>query len=246
MRAKAMLCLLLLGLIAVLNGCAHSPAGAPAAAGPAAAAAPTASIGGGLPPYRIQPGDALEVKFFYNPELNESVTVRPDGLISLQLVDEVLAAGLQPAELDALLTEKYARELKKPVVTVIVRSFGGQRVYVGGEVAQQGLITMAAGMTPLQAIMQSGGFKVTAQPSETIIIRKGADRRPVPFRIDLNAQLEGGTPAEEFRLQPDDIVFVPKSTIAKLNQFVNQYVEQLFLFRGISLGFGYQLNNNDD
>ena len=69
-------------------------------------------------PYIIRPGDQLDIKFFYNPELNESVTVRPDGKISLQLVDEVQAAGLEPAELDARLTEAYSQELKKPMVTV--------------------------------------------------------------------------------------------------------------------------------
>lgn len=244
MRTKAVLILLVLGLAAAWSGCAYPPAATQAAA--PAAAVPAAPAGAGLPPYRIQPGDTLDVKFFYNPELNESVAVRPDGFISLQLIDDVRAVGMQPGELDALLTEKYARELKKPVVTVIVKSFAGQRVYVGGEVNQQGLITMAAGMTPLQAVMQSGGFRVTAQPSETLIIRKGPDQRPVPIRVDLNAQLEGGAGAEDFRLQPDDIVFVPKSPIAKVNQFVNQYVEQLLLFRGVSLGFGYQINDNND
>ena len=73
--------------------------------------------------YIIQPGDQLDIKFFYNPELNESVTVRPDGKISLQLVDEVQTAGLQPAELDEMLTRRYSQELKKPEVTVIVKSF---------------------------------------------------------------------------------------------------------------------------
>lgn len=246
MRTRTVWVLLTWGLAVAVGGCAHSPAAPAATAATPAAPAAAAAAGEGLPPYRIQPGDTLDIKFFYNPELNESVTVRPDGYISLQLIDDVRAVGLQPAELDALLTELYARELKKPVVTVIVKSFAGQRVYVGGEVNQQGLITMAAGMTPLQAVMQSGGFRATAQPSETLVIRKGADRRPVPIRVDLGAQLEGAAGASEFRLQPDDIVFVPKSPIAKVNQFVNQYIEQLFLFRGVSLGFGYQLNNNNN
>jgi protein involved in polysaccharide export with SLBB domain len=64
-------------------------------------------------PYVIQPGDELDIKFFYNPELNESVIVRPDGKISLQLVDEIQASGLQPSELDRQLTDLYSRELKK-------------------------------------------------------------------------------------------------------------------------------------
>ena len=89
-------------------------------------------------PYVIHAGDQLDIKFFYNPELNESVVVRPDGKISLQLIDEIQAAGLQPAELDQKLTDLYSRELKKPVLTVIVRSFTGQRVYVGGEVMPGG------------------------------------------------------------------------------------------------------------
>ena len=77
--------------------------------------------------YRIQVGDQLDIKFFYNPELNEQVTVRPDGRISLQLVHEIMVAGLTPSELTDLLTKKYAPELKKPEITVIVRSFGAHK-----------------------------------------------------------------------------------------------------------------------
>jgi protein involved in polysaccharide export with SLBB domain len=136
-------------------------------------------------PYVINAGDQLDIKFFYNPELNESVVVRPDGKISLQLIDEIQASGLQPSELDQKLTDLYSRELRKPVLTVIVRSFTGQRVYVGGEVNRQGLITLQPGLTALQAVFQSGGFMETAQPAETLIIRKGPDSKPVPLRIDL-------------------------------------------------------------
>ena len=193
--------------------------------------------------YTIQPGDTLDIKFFYNPELNETVSVRPDGFISLQLVDEVKAEGLEPKELTKQLAELYSRDLKKPVVTVIVKSFEGQRVYVGGEVNQQGLITMPVGLTALQAVMQAGGLKVTAQPSETLVIRKGPDRRPVPTKVDLRALLDGDANGSDFRLQSEDIVFVPKSAIAKANQFVNQYVEQLLLFRGVSFGFSYNIND---
>ena len=177
--------MLVVGIIAVISGCSHSNTttlpieAAPATNQPL------------VTPYLIQPGDALDIKFFYNPELNETVTVRPDGFISLQLVNEVKAAGLQPSQLNETLTHLYARELKKPVIAVIVKTFAGQRVYVGGEVGQQGLLTMPAGLTALQAVMQSGGFKNTAQPSETLVIRKGPDNRPVPLRVDLNTVLSG-------------------------------------------------------
>ena len=196
--------------------------------------------------YVILPGDELDIKFFYNPELNETITVRPDGMISLQLVDEVRAAGMTPAELDQYLTDQYARELRKPVVTVIVRSFTGQRVYVGGEVNEQGLIELQPGLTPLQAVFQAGGFRETAQPAEAIVIRKDANNRPVPVKVDMTAAMNGNAESKNFRLQPDDVVFVPKSAIAKANKFVRQYVEELFLFRGVSLGFSYELHSDQN
>ena len=131
--------------------------------------------------YTIAPGDELDIKFFFNPELNETITVRPDGMISLQLIDEIQAAGLQPAELDQKLTDLYSRELRKPVLTVIVRSFTRQRVYVGGEVNTPGLIELSGGLTALQAVFQSAGFKETADPAETLVIRKGENNQPIPI-----------------------------------------------------------------
>ena len=194
------------------------------------------------PDYIIQSGDQLDIKFFYNPELNETLTVRPDGKISLQLVDEVQAAGLTPSKLDDMLTQKYSSELKKPMITVIVKSFEGQRIYVGGEVNRQGLITIAGNMTPLQAVLNAGGFKETASPESAIIIRKGPENKPVPIAMNLDEAMHGKSGSADFLLQPDDVVYVPKSAIAKANKFVNQYIENLLLFRGVSLGFSYELH----
>jgi len=196
-------------------------------------------------PYLIQPGDQLEIKFFYNPELNEMITVRPDGKISLQLVDEVQAAGLKPSQLDDLITHKYSQELKNPIITVIVRSFTNQQIYVGGEVITQGLIDLTAGMTPLQAVINAGGFSENAKPKSAIVIRKGLDNRPVPIKMNLKAAMYGKSDSADFLLQPQDIVYVPKSTIAKLNKFVDQYIEGLLMFRGVSLGFSYELHTEE-
>jgi protein involved in polysaccharide export with SLBB domain len=191
--------------------------------------------------YTIQPGDELDIKFFFNPELNETVTVRPDGKISLQLIDEIHAADLEPLELDRQLTELYSRELRKPVLTVIVRSFTRQRVFVGGEVEQPGLIELPTGMTALQAVFQSGGFKETADPSETLVIRKGKDNKPIPLRIDLAAVMDADATEAEFQLQPDDIVYVPKSAIANANKFIDEYIGGLLMFRGWSFGVSQSL-----
>jgi polysaccharide export outer membrane protein len=192
--------------------------------------------------YFIQPGDQLDIKFFYNPELNETVSVRPDGKISLQLVDDVQAAGLTPSQLDEFLTQKYSKELRKPVVTVIVTSFKGQVVFVGGEVNTPGLIDLSAGMSPLQAVINAGGFKETAMPEGAIVIRKDKDNRPIPVRVNLKDALYGNSSGFDIQLQPYDVVYVPMSAIAEANKFVKQYIQDLLLFRGVSLGFSYELH----
>ena len=117
-----------------------------------------------LPPlaeeYRIQAGDQLDIKFFYNRDLNEQVTVRPDGLISLQLVKPTAAAGLTPEQLTDRLKKEYGAQLKDPDIVVIVRSFAAQRVFVDGEVARPGLVPLTGPTTVLQAISQAGGISV--------------------------------------------------------------------------------------
>jgi polysaccharide export outer membrane protein len=208
------------------------------------AAALTAPSSAEPAPYFIQPGDQLDIKFFYNPELNETLLVRPDGKISLQLIDEVQAAGLKPSELDDVLTKKYSQELKKPSITVIVKAFGGQRIYVGGEVNRQGLIAISGNMTPLQAVLDAGGFKETASPENAIIIRKGPGNKPVPISMNLSEAMQGKTGSADFILRPDDVVYVPKSAIAKADKFVNQYIENLLLFRGVSFGFSYVVHDD--
>jgi polysaccharide biosynthesis/export protein len=238
MKSDEKLLTLIISLALVLGACASQrPDIMPAMAVSASMASEPPAV------YVIQPGDQLDLKFFYNPELNENVTVRPDGMISLQLVDEIRASGLTPVQLDDLLTQKYSHELKKPMITVIVRSFTMQRVYVGGEVNRQGFVNLTAGMTPLQAVLDAGGLKETADPEAAIVIRKGPDRQPVPVRADLKTAVYGGG-GEGPSLQAQDVVYVPKSAIAEANKFVKQYIEDLLLFRGVSLGFSYELHSD--
>jgi protein involved in polysaccharide export with SLBB domain len=196
--------------------------------------------------YLIQPNDELDIKFFYNPELNETVKVRPDGKISLQLVDEIQAAGFTPSQLDRLLTTMYARDLKQPEIAVIVKSFAGQRVYVGGEVNRQGLIELTGGMTALQAVINAGGLRETAKPDAAILIRKGPSNEPVPMRIDLEKVIYEEGSGVDIQLQPYDILYVPKTWIANANKWVEQYISNLLLFRGWSFGFTYELRDKID
>jgi len=185
--------------------------------------------------YRIQAGDQLDIKFYYNPELNELVTVRPDGRISLQLVHEIMAAGLTPAELTGVLKEKYAVEVKQPEITVIVRLFGGQQIYVGGEVNRPGAFNLIGSMTVLQSISLAEGLKDTARTKEMVIVRRGVDNKPLIMTINLKKVVDGTDMSQDIILKPFDIVFVPKSSVAEVNVWIDQYIRRNIPFQP---GFG--------
>lgn len=175
-------------------------------------------------PYLLQVGDELAIKFYTNPELNEDVKVRPDGMISLQLIDDVVAAGRSPAELDADLTKRYTGELADPQVSVIVRRSGLNRIYIDGEIGKPGTVTLAGGMTLYQAIQRAGGLLETAHRAQIILIRKGPDGQPVGRAIDIRPIQRGANPALDIPMRPLDMVFVPRSKIAEVDLFVKQWI----------------------
>ena len=177
--------------------------------------------------YIIEVGDTLDIKFMYNAELNElGVPVRPDGRISLQLAHDVPAAGMTPTQLRTVLNEKFAVELKKPEIAVIVRSFGGQKIFIDGEVNYSGPVDFKGRMTLFQAIAQARGLRETARLSNIIVIRKDFEGAPMAANIDLRKVIDGTDLSQDIALMPYDIVYVPKSHIANWVKFVDEYINQ--------------------
>ena len=170
--------------------------------------------------YYLQPGDIINVKFFRNPELNENVIIRPDGRISLQLLDEVDVAGITPPQLEKLLNEKYTPHLKIPMASVIIKSFGGQKVYVGGQVNAPGIINLVGKTSVVQVIFEAGGLRADANMSDVLIISRSSDNTPVARKVNLKKALKGKLSEDETLLRPYDMVYVPKSLIVKANEFI--------------------------
>lgn len=178
--------------------------------------------------YLIQIGDEIEVRFRYNPEFSDKLLVRPDGRITLPLIDEVKVVGLTPEKLKKDLTEKYAGELKQPDLIVVVRTIANQKVFVDGEVYRAGLVPLAGGpLTVTQAIAQAGGFRDSARRTEVIVIRRNVDGPYFTSVVDVTKAIDGSDKTQDIRLMPYDIVYVPKSRIAEVNKWVDQYIRQM-------------------
>ena len=204
--------------------CGHRAAPSSSAAAVAALQPPAPPVPG--PTYRIQLGDELHVRFIYQPDMSEQVPVRPDGRISLVSTGEIDAVGLTPTDLERVIVERSSSRLRNPEVTVIVTKLGEQRVYVGGEVAQPGYVVLRAGMTPLQAVLQTGGFRTTAKRESVLLLTPSPDGRFTAARIDMKQVTDEGVP-ERVRLRPNDVVYVPRTWIADMDLVVDQYVRGL-------------------
>jgi len=188
--------------------------------------------------YHIGLGDMLNVKLFYTPELNEVVTVRPDGRISLQLVGDLPVAGRTPHAVAGDLKERYSKHLTKPDVAVIVTGFASQMAFVGGEVKSPTMVQIDGRMTLADAVFQAGGQKDTAAMSSVILLRKVAGEREV-YRVNLSGGLQGEDPLPVLR--PYDVVFIPKSFIAKVGMYVDLYINRIIPKSAMFTAF-YQVN----
>jgi len=180
--------------------------------------------------YKIQYGDQLDIKFLYNPELNENLPVRPDGRITLQLVGDLMVVDMTPTQLAEALKTRYAAEVRKPEITVVVRQFASQKVFVDGEVVRPGLVPLVGSMTVSQAIAQSGGFGYDARKNEVVVIRRNPAGKPIVTVVDLIQVTRGIDMTNDINLMPYDMVYVPKSPIGEIDKWVDQYIRKMLPF----------------
>ena len=220
--------LIIIFLLLPLTGCSHPPPAKTAQEMQAEIITETT----------LGPGDIIEVKFTYASQFSEALTVRPDGKIQLQLVGDVVADGKTPEALREELMTLCKPHLQHPELAVITRKLYQARVYVGGEVKTPGQIDMPGRMTPLQAIMQAGGFDMRSANVKNVIIVRHKHGQRYGCALDCRNALEGKEEKPLFYLEPYDIVYVPRTTIAKVNQWIDQYINKVVP----ETGFMYQYN----
>lgn len=187
---------------------AEQPAGSAQQQEPAVQQTQHASPPGVGRTYVIQPGDVLEVQVWKENEVSKTVPVRPDGKISLPLINDIQAAGLTADQLTVDLSEKFKKFISDPQVTVIVTQVNSQRIYVMGEVLRGGTYPLLPGMTVLQGLSDAGGFTPFANPKKIYVLREQSGKQlKLPF--NYRDVIRGKNPEENVPLIAGDTIVVP-------------------------------------
>ena len=194
--------------------------------------------------YVLGPEDVLEVSVWGHSDLSRIVTIRPDGKLSLPLIDEVEAAGLTPKQLDEEITKILSEHIPEPKVTVIVEEFNSKKIYMVGEVNKAGAYPIFGKTTLLEAISMAGGITGDANLKKGIVLRSDKDVSPEIINVDLeqimkmgqidkdiNVDLEQtmkmGPTDKDILLKPGDVIYLPKSKIAKFNKVIKDILPAL-------------------
>ena len=160
------------------------------------------------PNYVIGAQDILDVNVWKEPDLSRAVPVRPDGKISLPLLNDVQAAGLTPSQLAGQITAGLNRYLTNPQVTIIVSQINSQRIYILGEVGRAGAYTLLPGMTVLQALSNAGGFTPFANTKKIYVLRQENGKQQKLF-FNYKDVIEGKQSGQNIELKPADTIVVP-------------------------------------
>jgi polysaccharide export outer membrane protein len=161
-----------------------------------------------VPPYIIQPNDILNIFVYKEQTLSGKVLVRPDGRISVPLVQNIQAAGLNPDQLKQKIEEGLKEYLDAPNVTVVVEAIQSYRIFVLGKVARPGMLTIEKPVSVLQALALAGGFVEFANPTETVIIRNSGEDS-ILYRFNYPEVIRGRNFSQNMLLKSGDVVVVP-------------------------------------
>jgi len=170
--------------------------------------------------YRINPSDTLELSFLLTPEFNQTVTVQPDGYITLRDVGDLPAAGQTLPELTESIKTAYSKILQNPVISVDPKDFEKPYFTVGGQVGKPGKFDWRGDVTLTQAIAIAGGFTDASKHSQVLLFRRVSDQWAEAKIINVKKMLNSGDLKEDPELKPGDMLFVPKNALSKIKPFL--------------------------
>ena len=217
--------------IAVLVGVSLLAAACGGPSGPRLASlGPGEAIPGGVPltpEHTLSAGDQFEIRFPFSPDQNDQLTVGMDGTVAPKLIGTVTVGGLTAAEATGRLRERYAGKLKSPELSIVMRRYAPEVVYVDGWVGRPGLIRSDIPLTLTRALARAGGVKTGAKTGDILIMRHDANGGVQTYSAGTPVGGYGGAGADDPLLKSFDVVYVPQTPIAAVADFAKQYYTNL-------------------
>lgn len=171
------------------------------------------------PLYRLCKSDVLEIGFTFSPEFDQTVSVQPDGFITLRGLNELYAEGMTVPELHESIREAYAAMLHDPEVTVVLKEFDKPYFVASGQVTHPGKYELRSDTTVTEALAIAGGFTEQAKHSQVVLFRRVSDERVEARLLDVKQMLKSRNLEEDVHLKPGDLLFVPQNTISKIRRY---------------------------
>ncbi|MEJ2008955.1 MAG: polysaccharide export protein [Acidobacteriota bacterium] len=170
--------------------------------------------------YRLTDGDVLDLDFPFTPDFNQTITVLPDGYVSLRGIGGMHVGGDTIPEVRRSLQRVYAKILRNPVITVTLKDFEKPYFIVGGQVRRPGKFDLRGDTTVMEAVDIAGGFTDNAKHSQILLYRRVSNGWVEVRKLDLRDMLRGKNLNEDPHLRAGDMLFVPKSAVSKVRQFI--------------------------
>jgi len=172
------------------------------------------------PRYLLTKGDILDLMFPFTPEFNQTVTVHPDGFITLTGLGDLYVAGKTVPEVRELLREAYAQILHDPVINLVLKDFNKPYFIAGGEIGRPGKYELRDDITLTQAIAFAGGFNESSKHSQVLLFRRVSNDWAEVKVLNVKKMFQAANLSEDLHLRPGDMFFVPQNRISKIRKWI--------------------------
>ena len=169
--------------------------------------------------YVLRAGDQLDLKYRLTPDLDQTVVVEPDGFINVNIAGDLQVGGLTVKQAHDLILSRESGKLNQPELNLILKGFTQPAVTVAGEVPRPGRIEIKEHMTAISAVMNAGGFTPDAKTGKVIVFRKVDDQIAEVRQLNLSKLNKSSDLEHDMDLQPGDMVYVPRDSIAKFQRY---------------------------
>jgi polysaccharide biosynthesis/export protein len=172
------------------------------------------------PRYQLLPGDTMDLVFEFSPEFNQTVTVEPDGYISLRGVGDIHVSSETLPELVSTLQTAYSKILNKPAISVLMKNFESPYLIANGQVGHPGKYTLHGETTVTEGLAMAGGLTDKSKHSQVVLFRRVSSQWTEARVLDVKQMLKDRNLSEDYILRPGDMIYVPQNTMSKIARFI--------------------------